>query len=536
MKKIIISTVALIITAVFAACLLAPEEVLERDNSGDPKNPVNLRSITVNLSGEESGEGLSAGVLEGPDGTEITLTAALSSDTYRMVSLSAEGATLGSSLILSNGGTSEFTISGSDVTVTAEFTDRNIEEIIRAAEQSSDDQFGGAVAVSGDYAIVGADWEDGDSGDTVPSAGAAYIFKNDGSGSWSQIQVLHASNMETLDYFGTSVAIDDDCAIIGAEYEDGDENLKTFSGAAYIFRNDGNDNWTEEYLLRASDAEETDHYGGAVGISGDYAIVGAKDEDDTGNNSAGAAYIYKHDGSGGWDEVEILHADNLGPGDVFGCSVSISGDYAIIGAYGEDGDASNTVSSAGAAYIFKNDGSGSWSQVEILHASDLQEGDQFGWSVSIDGNYAIVGADCERGGDGDPAANAGAAYIFKNDGSGSWNQVQILHAGDMQASDYYGDSVGISGNYAIVGAVNEDGGDGDPEGWAGAAYIYKLDGNSWTESAILHNSDMQSGDHYGGAVAISGGCAVIGAYEEDGGTGDPVSNAGAAYIINNIVY
>jgi len=138
--------------------------------------------------------------------------------------------------------------------------------------------------------------------------------------------------------------------------------------------------------------------------------------------------------------------------------VAISGDYAIVGARKEDTGGSN----AGAAYIFKRDGT-SWTQEEKIVASDAGKDDQFGNSVAISGDYAIVGAYLE-----DAGGNiAGAAYIFKRDGT-SWVQEAKILASDAGASDYFGYSVSISGDSAIVGAVYEDTGGGD----AGAAYIY----------------------------------------------------------------
>ena len=176
---------------------------------------------------------------------------------------------------------------------------------------------------------------------------------------------------------------------------------------------------------------------------------------------------------------------------------------------------------------------GTWVEKNILHASDLQADDSFGWSVSISGDYAIVGAYVEDGGTGDPASNAGAAYIFeRNATSGIWEQKKILHASDLQASDSFGQSVAINGDNAVVGAYFEDGGTSDPASNAGAAYIFERNATSetWEQKKILHASDLQADDSLGQSVAISNDYAVVGASGEDGGTGDPASNAGAAYV------
>ena len=233
-----------------------------------------------------------------------------------------------------------------------------------------------------------------------------------------------------------------------------------------------------------------------------------------------------------WDlsigEDTTFRASDLQAGDRFGNSVAISGDYAIVGAMDEDGGAGNPVISAGAAYVFYNNGV-SWQEVEILYASDMQALDYFGNSVAISGDYAIVGAYQESGGAGDPVGYAGAAYVFYNNGV-SWQEVEILHASDLQALDHFGYSVAISGDYAIVGARNEDGGAGNPAAEAGAAYVFYNNGVSWQEVEILHASDLQADDEFGTSVAISGDYAIVGAYWEDGGAGDPAVKAGAAYL------
>ena len=144
----------------------------------------------------------------------------------------------------------------------------------------------------------------------------------------------------------------------------------------------------------------------------------------------------------------------------------------------EDASGANTQYWAGSAYIFERDGSGNWTQAQKLTASDRAASDWFGWSVSISGDYAIVGANAE---DEDASGantqnNAGSAYIFERDGLGNWTQAQKLVASDRAAFDYFGISVSISGDYAIVGAYAED---EDASGAnfqfdAGSAYIFSL--------------------------------------------------------------
>jgi hypothetical protein len=259
-------------------------------------------------------------------------------------------------------------------------------------------------------------------------------------------------------------------------------------------------NWLERQKLLASDGNATDVFGYSVSISGDYAIVGAYGDD----GYKGSAYIFRWDGTN-WSQQAKLTASDGAAWDLFGCSVSISGDYAIVGAYGDNGY-------KGSAYIFKRDGT-SWSQQAKLLASDGAANDYFGVSVSISGDYAIVGAYYDDG--------KGSAYIFKRDGA-SWSQQAKKTASDGVASDYFGYSVSISGDYAIVGAY----GDEDNGNLSGSAYIFKRDGTSWSQQAKMTASDGAAGDNFGYSVSISGDYAIVGAYLDD----DKGADSGSAYI------
>jgi hypothetical protein len=178
------------------------------------------------------------------------------------------------------------------------------------------------------------------------------------------------------------------------------------SGSAYIFKWDGT-SWVEQQKLTASDGDAEDRFGHYVSISGDLAIVGADYDEEKGTNS-GSAYIFKRDGTSWIEQQPKLVASDGAAGDSFGASVSISGDYAIVGADGSDDDDKGT--DTGSAYIFKWDGSSWVEQQPKLTAQDGTAYDYFGASVSISGNLAIVG--CRY--DDDNGTNSGSAYIFEN--------------------------------------------------------------------------------------------------------------------------
>ena len=193
-----------------------------------------------------------------------------------------------------------------------------------------------------------------------------------------------------------------------------------------------------------------------------------------------SAYIFERAATGNWTQAQKLTASDRAAFDYFGHSVSISGDYAIVGAYGESEDASgaNYQDAAGSAYIFERDGSGNWTQAQKLTASDRAAFDWFGYFVSISGDYAIVGAyaEDEDASGANTQSLAGFAYIFERDGLGNWTQAQKLTASDRAAGDWFGSSVSISGDYAIVGAnrEDEDASGANTQTAAGSAYIFSL--------------------------------------------------------------
>ena len=337
------------------------------------------------------------------------------------------------------------------------------------------------------------------------NSGSAYIFELDG-GTWVETQKLTASDASAGDDFGYSVALFGDRVIIGARgNNDGGSN----SGSAYIFDLVG-DTWVETQKLTASDAAVEDRFGNAVSLSNDRAIIGAYLNDDDGTNS-GAAYIFELD-DGTWVETQKLTASDGSAGDQFGFSVSLMVDRACIGAYRND-DGGEEI---GAAYIFDLEGD-IWEETQKLTASDGVENDYFAFSISLDVDRVLIGAY----GNDEAAAFGGSAYIFDLE-DGTWVESQKLTAADSEASDYFGYSVSLSGNQLIVGAW---GGDDDGSS-SGSAYIFNLEVDTWEEVQKITTSDAATNDAVGKPVSISSYTAIVGAT----GNSDAGSFSGSAYV------
>ncbi len=309
--------------------------------------------------------------------------------------------------------------------------------VLTGSDNEYQEYFGAAVSISGDYAIVGAPYDD--------SNGAVYVFIcNDAN--WTEQAKLVASDGTYSDTFGCAVSIDGDYAIIGAHYDSND-------GSAYIFKREGT-NWIEQDKLPCPEPNDLTpwlaDFGGSVSISGDYAVVGAQGNDDEGYET-GAAYLYKRNtGDPNWTQIAKLVSSYRKDADNFGCSVSISGDYVIAGAY------SNFT--RGAAYIFEKPPGGWVDMTETVKitASTAEQWAQFGYCVAIDGNTAVVGTTKEY------------AFIFEREQSG-WSEKVIAVSSDREAGDNFGKYVAVSGSNAIFSAERDDNEYGVD---AGSSYIF----------------------------------------------------------------
>ncbi len=248
-------------------------------------------------------------------------------------------------------------------------------------------------------------------------------------------------------------------------------------------------------MVTASDGGDSDQFGWSVAISGETAIIGAPSDDIGANENQGSAYIYVRNGPS-WTQQAKLTASDGAAGDIFGLSVAISGDTAIVGAIGVN----NT---QGAAYVYVRNGT-SWTQQAKLTASDGGADDFFGQSVAISGETAIVGAP-----DDDIGANEnqGSAYVYVRSGA-SWTQQAKLTASDSAAFDTFGRSVAISGETAIVSAPNDGIG---CQRRSRFGLCLCAHGTSWTQQIKLTASDGGANDSFGSSVAISGETAIVGA-------------------------
>jgi hypothetical protein len=357
-----------------------------------------------------------------------------------------------------------------------------------------------SVAICGNYAIVGLPNEN-------DGKGAAYIFKLDENGVWGIIQRLEATDSTANARFGWSVSISENLAIIGTPNENSEK------GAAYLFEREVNGNWIRKEKWQGTVTEG--RFGWSVAVSGDTAVVGAptKRYKPDFRNEKGSVYIYKQGSNGIWNTSKILSSSSVYPfpihvygkvigelikirygGDLFGYSVSLSGNKLVVGnpkSFVQWGYFLTANEYPGEVILYEFDNSGIWN--ETYKYKDNNVNNMFGSSVAISGNRAIVGSKGLNN-------NKGAAYIFEPNSSGKWGKTQNLVARDGTKGDKFGCSVSIAGNKAIVGV------DGDHNS-IGTAYIFDLQGNSYQ---IVTSNKIKS-DGFGSEVAISESTALVGA-------------------------
>jgi len=380
-----------------------------------------------------------------------------------------------------------------------------------ASDGQAREYFGSSVTVSGDMAVIGAPFA------TVnghEAQGVVYIFKRVG-GVWTQTQKLVASDGATFDEFGEAIAlVGGKILIISAPLAK--VNGHTWAGAAYVFNLVGG-TWVEKQKLTAADAATNGTFGKSIALNGSYALIGAGGASTAGVHVLGSVYVFKlvaSSSGAAWSQIQRIPAHD--PNDdtaFFGSTVAMSGATALVGAY------ASTVAGNlghGLVYVYKLVG-GSWGLAGKIIASDGAVRDNFGVSVALIGKTAFIGA---PGATIQGNVSQGAVYRFDETGP-TWLQKQKLTAPDGAAINLFGASVNFVGSNVLVGAYGAN-------TYTGAAYIFgKSTSANWANKRKLTASDGQPFDLFGYHTALDGKTALVSSYGADIGSN---SGQGAAYL------
>ena len=404
--------------------------------------------------------------------------------------------------------------------------------------------------------------------DGISTVQEIFTFWVNGNG-WEQEAYIKASNADTSDYFGTSVSLSGDTLAVGAQYEASNEttitngtsassdNSVVNSGATYVYKRSGI-NWIQEAYIKAANADGSDTFGQYISLNGNTLGISSLQESsnqttitngttasgDNSSSASGAVYVFKRTGTT-WEQEAYIKASNGDAGDIFGSSLSLSGDTLAIGAIAESSNqtiitngtaasSDNSSANSGAAYIFKRTGS-SWSQEAYVKAANADAGDMFGFSLALSGDTLAVGSLYESSNQtnitngvtassDNSSSSSGAVYVYKRIRS-SWAQEAYIKSSNAGISDQFGYSVSLSGDTLAVGANNESSNQttitngttasaDNSSSFSGAVYVYKRTGSLWNQEAYIKASNADVNDSFGWALSISANTLAVTALRE----------------------
>lgn len=443
----------------------------------------------------------------------------------------------------------------------------NEDSYVKSFNPDNDDRFGWTVDVSGDTVVVGAYNEasnisgsnTGDGSNNTVTSGAVYVFVR-GDNTWIQQAYIKPSHIDFEIEFGKSLAIDGNTLVVGSPGDNREvsginppasNNNSTHSGAVYVYTRLGN-TWTQQADIKPSNTKTGSRFGQSVAIDNNTIIVGADAESGDGSDPldislprAGAAYIYTRTGTT-WVEEAYLKASNPDEEDRFGWSVDISGNSVVIGAFGEDSNASsqsnNLDSDSGAAYVFTRSGT-AWTQQKYFKSQVNNPDDRFGFSCAIAGDQLMIGSPLY---DNMAQTNVGVVEVFQRTGT-NWNHSQFITSA---TGGNFGWSMDMDSDRAIIGARGATFNTSSAIE-NGAAFSYELQLGNWEfqESYSAFNPDDY--DFFGYDVGISPSTIVAGSPFEDSisasispanfpnnSDNNDGSQVGAAYIFyyNDVIF
>jgi FG-GAP repeat protein len=308
-------------------------------------------------------------------------------------------------------------------------------------------EFGFRTMLRDDIAIVTADMSGPNTGQ-----GAAYVFSPDGTGSWTQTQILSLADGTGFDNFGSAIALDGDRVVIGAHGVVIGDNFG--QGAAYFFARSA-DGWSQMQEILADDGAMNDNFGNSATMVGDTLFIGANAATVDGVFAEGAVYVYQYDGEQ-WNQVQKLTETAGTTFDFFGITLAFDGTTLMVGATESGGG-------HGSVYVFTNDGT-EWVQQQRLTVDDLVNGADFGNAIALHDGQAVIGADIQTV---DGFTSRGAAYLFNFDGS-QWTLGHTFVSSDGTTDDFFGQSIGYDGTTVVISTLH-------PNANQGAAYFYTND-------------------------------------------------------------
>ena len=393
-----------------------------------------------------------------------------------------------------------------------------------ASDEDINDNFGSAVAMNDDYMLIGSYNAQGVS---LSDVGKVYVWKKSYS-TFSDYQILAPNLQSTSMNFGSSVTIQDNFLMVGAPNRF--FNSKEKAGSVYYYKYNGgtakwgilnNGPYKEDELIQHGTPAAFDRFGCSISVDGNYMIIGASGK---GGGGKGKACIYKYQ-SNNWVFVKDIVGSTSANNDEFGHKVQVLGNLAYA-------SAPNHNTNRGIIYIFNrtNGGSDNWGEIQKVVIENAYINTYFGNDFCFGSSWGIIGSKRSNTLEGQ------AYFIYYNSSTERWGTQgitdyqpeQTVTASDGAPNDMFGYAVSLNGNDAIVGAYKKKG-DGTNE--TGGAYIYKYTGeNYWELHKQLNGNDIAQNDEYGISVFMHNKYAMVGSWKEESSNTD--LNAGAAYLFH----
>ena len=318
--------------------------------------------------------------------------------------------------------------------------------------------------------------------------GYVYVYRKDADGAWTEAERLGASNSAVGDHFGRSLALTGNHLLVGST------TLETI----YVFEKDEADNWTEIQTLQAADGAEGDFVGRLAAVDDDRVLMATWAHAE----ARGAVYVLHRDATtGSWSEEAKLMGSDIEPDDWFGMALAIEGNVALIGTPQKDGN-------TGAAYVFRRDASGAWTETAKLTGANTAQNSRFGQSVAVRDDRALIGASTHQRG-------LGTVFVYTYDeSSGEWEAGRTLKPFDGGApGTQFGAFVHYGADAVWIGAPGA-------EGFEGRVYeMTQDDSGEWSQASKLPVDGLQGGDQFGTQFAVSEDVAVVGVIGDDYGVG-----------------
>ena len=397
----------------------------------------------------------------------------------------------------------------------------DIERLLLPGDRHLNQHFGYSVAISGGTAVVGVP-------EDALQVGAAYVYNKIGSSNWVQIQKLVPAQAGTNDLVGISVAIENDLLAIGAPgFNPGSTNFVGSPGSVYVFQRDTNGVWQPQARLTAPDPQRNDRFGVSVAMSQQSLVIGASFHSDFGSTNNGSIYVFDFTAIG-WQLAAKITPNDLTNNSNFGQRVAMDGSTLVAGAASSllSTGPVFTVTSRGAAYVYLRSETDPffrpWNLQQKLVPTNAARADQFGFSVALSGDTALVGAPFSSAG--------GSVYAFERN-NGSWTQETQIVSSNLASGDNFGFSISMLGNRALIGASGKT--TNDFSG-LGAAYIFEQADTNWFEQQEL--LPLQNGNNFqfGFSAAVGGQAMLVGASSATirNGTGAAYAFSGSQSILS----